>query len=224
MNTEIENNEAQSTMTAAEKYSVHPLMSARKSTRAFSEKLIEPEKLRSVFEAARWAPSSGNMQPWRFIIAVKDRPDDHERMVNLLFEGNRIWAEKAPVLILSVAQVTDNARQKTNKFAYHDVGMATENLALQAASLGLAAHPMGGFYADRARATFNIPNEYEPVAIIALGYEGVTEFLPQPLIERELAPRARKPISEFVFGNIWDAPLSLVANERSNIFNNTINN
>jgi Nitroreductase len=224
MITEVENKEVQSTMAVAEKYPLHPFISARKSTRAFSERIIEPEKLRSVLEAARWAPSSSNMQPWRFIVAVKDRPDDYERMVNLLFEGNRVWAENAPVLILSVAQATDNASQRTNKFAYHDVGMATENLAIQATSLGLAAHPMGGFYADRARATFNIPNEYEPVAIIALGYEGAAEFLPQPLIERELAPRVRKPLSEFVFGNIWDAPSSLVVNERTNIFKNTINN
>ena len=208
MNTEIKNNEKQGTMTAAKWYPLHPLIGMRKSTRAFSEKTVEPEKLKSILEAARWAPSASNIQPWRFIVAVKNRAEDHERMVNLLFEGNKIWAENAPVLILSVAQVTDNATRKTNTFALHDVGLATENLAIQATSLGLAVHLMGGFYVDRARATFNIPGEYEPVAVIALGYEGKADFLPQPLIDREMVPRVRKPLSEFVFGNIWDVTLT----------------
>ncbi len=213
-------------MAAGVQYPLHPLVSARKSPRAFTEQRIEPEKLRSILEAARWAPSANNLQPWRFIVAAQDQVEDHERMANLLFEGNRIWAAKAPVLILSVAQVADQASGKTNKFALHDVGLATENLALQATSLGLAAHIMGGFQADRARAAFNIPAEYEPVAIIALGYVGRAEFLPQPLLERELAPRVRKPLSEFVFGNIWNAPSPAVANEETSILNrqSTINN
>jgi len=201
---------------AGVQYPLHPLISARKSPRAFAQRLVEPEKLRSVLDAARWAPSAGNGQPWRFVVAAKDRPEDHERMLNLLFDGNRTWAAKAPVLILSVAQVTDPASRKANKFAFHDVGLATENLALQAVSLGLAVHAMGGFHADRAKASFNIPVEFEPVAVIALGYEGGAEFLPQPLLERELAPRVRKPLSEFVFANIWDAPSPIVENERTN--------
>ena len=224
MNTEVDENNVLNMAAAGVQYPLHHLLSARKSPRAFTERRIEPEKLRSILEAARWAPSASNVQPWRFIVAAKDRPEDHEQMVNLLFDGNKVWASKAPVLILSVAQVTDQASGKTNKFAFHDVGLATENLALQATSLGLAAHVMGGFQIDRARATFNIPAEYEPVAIIALGYVGTPEFLPQPLLERELAPRVRKPLSQFVFGNIWDAPSSLLVNERANIFNNTINN
>lgn len=223
MKSEFEENNVLS-MAAGVQYPVHPLVSARKSPRAFTEQRIEPEKLRSILEAARWAPSAGNLQPWRFIVATQDRVEDHERMANLLFEGNRIWAAKAPVLILSVAQVADRASGKTNKFALHDVGLATENLALQATSLGLAAHVMGGFQSDRAKSTFNIPVEYEPVAMIAIGYVGAPEFLPQPLLERELAPRVRKPLSEFVFGNNWNAPLPIVANDSTNIFNKPINN
>ena len=224
MKTEVEENIVLSTPVAGQQYPLHSLMNARKSPRAFTEQPIEPEKLRSVLEAARWAPSASNIQPWRFIVAAKDWPKEHERMVNLLFEGNKIWASKAPVLILSVAQVTDQASRKTNKFAFHDVGLATENLVLQATSAGLAAHLMGGFHADRARATFNIPPEYEPVAIIALGYEGGVEFLPQPLLERELAPRVRKQLSEFVFGSVWDAASTVVENERTKIVDRTINN
>ncbi len=224
MNTEIEGNKVVIISAAGPQYILHPLMRGRKSPRAYSEQGVEPEKLRSVLEAARWAPSASNVQPWRFIVAANDRPEDHERMVNLLFEGNRIWASKAPVLILSVAQVTDLASGKINKFALHDVGLATENLALQATALGLAAHLMGGFDAARARETFNIPAEYEPVAIIALGYVGSPQSLPQPLLERETAPRVRKPLSELVFGNIWNTSSSLAINERTTIFNDTINN
>jgi nitroreductase len=224
MTTDVDEKNSLNAAAAGIQYPLHPLISARKSPRAFTQQPVEPEKVRSVLEAARWAPSASNMQPWQFIVAAKDRPEDYERMLNLLFDGNRTWAAKAPVLILSVAQVTDPASRKANKFAFHDVGLATENLALQAVSLGLAVHAMGGFDADRANASFNIPDEFEPVAVIALGYEGGAEFLPQPLLERELAPRVRKPLSEFVFGNIWGASAPAVENERTNNLNTTINN
>lgn len=224
MNTDIEENNVLNLAVATRQHSLHPLMSARKSPRAFTEQRIEPAKLLSILEAARWAPSASNIQPWRFIVVGKDRPEDYERMANLLFDGNKVWAAKAPVLILSVAYVTDKASRKANKYAFHDVGLATENLLLQATSVGLAAHLMGGFHADRARATFNIPPEYEPVAIVAVGYEGGREYLPQPLLDRELAPRVRKPLSELVFGNIWDAPSAVVGVESKNILKRTINN
>ncbi len=209
---------------AGVQYPLHPLINARKSPREFTERPVEQEKLRSVLEAARWAPSAGNLQPWRFIVVAKEFPEDHERILNLLFEGNRVWAAKAPVLILSVGQVTDRVSKKTNKFALHDVGMAAENLALQAVSLGLAAHIMGGFYADRTKATFNIPDEFEPVAVVALGYEGNARLLPQPLLERELAARVRKPLSELVFGNVWETPSTAVENDRPNSLNSATNN
>ena len=223
MKTEVKHSEVPSTVPTAH-YPLHPLIATRKSNRAYSEKRIEPEKLLSVFDAARWAPSASNIQPWRFIVALQEHAEDHQRMVNLLFDTNRIWAEKAPVLILSVAQVTDGSSRKTNKFAFHDVGLATENLILQASSVGLTARVMGGFYADRARATFNIPAEYESVAVIALGYEGQREILPQALVERESAPRVRKGFSEFVFGNIWGVPSAAVPNDGTSILNNSINN
>jgi nitroreductase len=224
MNTDIGENIVLRTAVISQSYPLHPLINARKSPRAFTGQPIEPEKLRSILEAARWAPSASNIQPWRFLVAAKNRPEDYDRMANLLFDGNKIWAAKAPVLILSVAQITDQASQKDNAFAFHDVGLATENLVLQATSLGLAAHLMGGFHADRARATFNIPAGYEPIAVIALGYEGGREFLPKSLLERELAPRVRKPLSEFVFDNIWDAPSTILENEQTNILNRTTNN
>jgi len=224
MKTETEENIVSREDAAHRHYPLHPLISVRRSPRAFSEQPVEPEKLRSILEAARWAPSANNIQPWRFIVAAKDRREDRERMMSLLVDGNKTWAAKAPVLILSVAQVTDPASRKVNRFAFHDVGLATENLVLQATSVGLATHMMGGFHADRAKAAFNIPAEYEPVAVIAVGYEGGAEFLPKPLLERELAPRVRKPLPEFVFDNTWDVPSAIAEIEQTNILNKPISN
>ncbi|HTY10258.1 MAG TPA: nitroreductase family protein [Bacteroidota bacterium] len=204
-------------------FPVHPLLMARKSPRAFADRPVEPEKLRSLLDAARWAPSASNTQPWRFIVASKERPEEHRRMANLLFEGNKVWAEKAPLLILSAAQVNDASSGKTNRFALYDVGSATQNLLLQASALGLASHVMGGFHAEEAKATFNIPAEFEPAAVIAVGYQGETESLPRHLQEREMMPRVRKPLTEFVFGEIWGKPSPALAVEQKE-FHQSINN
>lgn len=204
-------------VTVAVEYPLHPLISRRKSTRAFSEKPVEPEKLRIILEAARWAPSSSNIQPWRFIVATKEEPEKYERLLGLLVEQNKIWAAKAPVLILSVAKLTYEAGEKSNKFALHDVGLASANMTLQATSLGLAVHQMGGFNAEKARTVLNIPRDFEPVAMIALGHEDTTDFLPQFLRERELAPRVRKDLSELVFDGVWENPWSLAQDQTINI-------
>lgn len=201
-------------------YPLHPLISRRKSTRAFSGKPVEPEKLHSLLEAARWAPSASNMQPWRFIVATKERPERYERLLSILAGQNRVWAAKAPVLILSVAKLTHETGEKPNRFALHDVGSATANLTVQATSLGLAVHQMGGFNGDQARTALNIPKDFEPVAVIALGYKDTTDSLPEYLLERELAPRVRKDLSELVFDGVWENPWSLTLERTINI--NTI--
>ena len=179
----------------AQAHPLHPLLSTRRSTRAFSEQRVEPEILRSVLEAARWAPSASNSQPWRFIVATKESPEFHALMASLLLDGNRLWAEKAPVLILTVARVQDENRRQLHKFAYHDVGQATAQLTVQATSLGLSVHQMGGFNAEEAMKVFNIPEEFEPVVLLALGYPGSINSLPDFLRERENAPRVRKHLS-----------------------------
>ncbi len=207
-----------------EQYPLHHLLSKRRSTRAFSDQPVEPEKLFSILEAARWAPSASNMQPWRFIVARKEQAEDYNRLANLLVEGNKLWAEKAPVLILSVAQVVNPVTQKVNRFALHDVGQAAANLTVQATSLGISVHQMGGFYADRASEVLNVPAGYEPVAMIALGYEAPVESLPQNLIERELSPRVRKPLSELVFDGGWEIPSSLILDELRKNLVHTSNN
>lgn len=189
---------------------IHELLKRRWSPRAFDERPVEAEKLRSLLEAARWAPSSSNEQPWRFLLATKDNQAAYERLLACLVEGNRKWAYRAPVLILSVAGVNFEDDAKPNRHAFHDTGMAVENLVLQATALGLVAHQMAGFDAARARADHKIPSEFEPVAMIAVGYPGDPAVLPEYLRERELKPRDRRPLSELVFSEQWGQTSPLV--------------
>jgi nitroreductase len=189
---------------------IHELFRRRWSPRAFDERPIEPEKVTSLFEAARWAPSSNNEQPWRFLVATKEQEAEYARLLDCLLEGNRKWAYRAPVLILSVARMTFGDDAKPNRHAYHDTGLATENLVLQATASGLAAHQMAGFDLDKARANLNIPQGFEPVAMIAIGYPRDPDVLPDYLKQRELAPRERNPISAFVFSGDFGKPSPLV--------------
>lgn len=185
---------------------LHPLIARRRSTRSFSEKPVATEKLRSILDAARWAPSSSNIQPWRFIIVTKEQPQKFQLLLNLLAEQNKVWAAKAPILILSVAKLTNDAGDRPNKFALHDVGLASANMTFQATALGLAVHQMGGFNTEKAKTMLNIPIDFEPVTMIALGYEDTINHMPQSLRERELLPRVRKDLSEITFDGMWDHP------------------
>jgi nitroreductase len=186
---------------------IHDLIKRRWSPRAFSDQQIEAEKLHMLLEAARWAPSSNNEQPWRFIVANKDHETEWNRLLACLVEGNRKWAYRAPVLILSVASLNFQDDSTPNRHALHDTGMAVENLLLQATALGLATHQMAGFDVEKARADLKIPSGYEPVAMIAVGYPGDLAFLPDRLRERELQPRSRQPISEWTFSGQWGESL-----------------
>lgn len=191
-------------------HTIHDLIARRWSPRAFDERPVEPEKLKSLFESARWAPSSNNEQPWRFIVASKATPTDYDRLLACLVEGNRKWAFRAPVLILSVASVNFEDDGKPNRHAFHDTGMAVENLVLQATALGLQAHQMAGFDVEKARTDLKIQSGYEPVAMIAVGYPGDPALLPDYLRERELKPRDRQPIGDFVFSAQWGQSSPLV--------------
>jgi nitroreductase len=187
---------------AETQYPVHNFIRSRWSPRAFSDRAVEPEKLLSLLEAARWAPSSYNHQPWNFIVATKDDATEYNRLLSTLVEFNQGWAKNAPVLILTVAKIrTDDG--KTNRHAFHDVGLALENLILQATSLGLFAHQIGGFNPETARETYQIPEDYEPATVVTVGYPGDPQNLPDGLRDRELAPRTRKPLTEFVFTEKW---------------------
>ena len=181
---------------------IHDLLKRRWSPRAFAERPVEPEKLRNLFEAARWAPSSNNGQPWRFLVATKENKADWDRLFTCLVEGNQKWAHQAPVLMLSVATLTFDDGS-ANRHAFHDTGMAVENLIIQATAMGLFVHQMAGFRIDQVRKECKIPDGYDPVAMIAVGYPGNPATLPDYLRERELRPRERNPIAEFVFSGTW---------------------
>lgn len=187
-------------------FPIHELLASRWSPRAFDERPVEEELLRVLFEAARWAPSSNNEQPWRFIVATKDNENHWGRLFECLVEGNRRWAFRAPVLVLSVASMYFEANGKVNRHAFHDTGLATQNLVLQAAVHGLMARQMAGFDVEKARADLHIPSGYEPVAMIAIGYPGDPAVLPEQLRARELQPRNRRPIAEWTFSGEWGIP------------------
>jgi nitroreductase len=187
----------------------HPifdLLARRWSTRAFADRPVTSDTLASLFEAARWAPSSGNQQPWSYLAAAKENAAEHERLASVLVPGNA-WARQSPVLALSIATV--HRDDKPNRHAYHDLGLANENLVIQAVSMGLAVHMMAGFQVDMAREVFEIPAGHDPVAMIAIGYPGDPESLPEDLRKKDLSPRQRKPIREFVFSGKFGQPSGL---------------
>jgi nitroreductase len=189
---------------------IHDLVSHRWSPRAFADRPVEPEKLRSLFEAARWASSSFNAQPWFYIVATKDDPANFNLVLQCFVEFNQSWAKNAPVIALSVARLKFEHNGEPNRHAFHDVGSASANLSLQAAALGLQVHQMGGIFPDKARELFKIPDGYEAVAGIALGYPGDPAELPEHLREGERAPRQRKPVESFVFAGEWGKPSPVV--------------
>ena len=182
---------------------IHNLISERKSIRAFSDKEISDEALITLMEAARWAPSSMNEQPWRFIVVRKENTEAFQKMIQCLNDSNKIWAQHASILLLTVANNTITTLNKPNAYAWHDIGLAIGNLSLQAISMDIFLHQMGGFKSEEAKKLFNIPNGFEPVSVIALGYQGNAEALPSPLRERELKQRERKPLSEIVYSNTF---------------------
>jgi len=183
---------------------IHDLISHRWSPRAFDGRAVEPEKLRSLFEAARWAASSYNAQPWSFIVATKDDPENYKKVLSSFVEFNQSWAKSAPVVAISVAAHKMPHDGSQNRHAFHDVGQAAATLALEATSLGLQVHQMAGIIPDKAREVFGIPENFEAVAGIALGYPGDPMTLPEGrLRDNETGKRERKPASEFVFTGKW---------------------
>jgi len=188
---------------AATEFPVHDLIRDRWSPRAFADKPVDPAVLASLFEAARWAPSSSNEQPWAYLLGTKDIPEDYAKMLSVLVEFNAGWAKNAPVLALAVSHLKFQGNGNPNRTAFYDTGAATMLFSLEATARGLYVHQMAGFDAARARQVFEIPADWEPIAAIALGYPGDPKSLPQTLHEREIAPRTRKPLSEFVMSGRW---------------------
>jgi len=183
-------------------FPVHDLIRHRWSPRAFSDKPVDREILASLFEAARWAPSSNNEQPWAYFVATKDNAEDFAKMVGVLVEFNADWAKNAPVLLLAVSRLKF-PNGNPNRNAFYDTGAATALLSVEATARGLAVHQMAGFDPAKAKQVFEIPEDCEPIAAIAIGFPGDPSSLSQKLKDRENAPRTRKPLTEFVMSGRW---------------------
>ena len=188
---------------------INALIAKRWSPRAFDEtKAVTEKSVLALLEAARWAPSCFGDEPWRFIVTNRGQDEAAwEKMLGCLAEKNQLWAKHAPVLILVCSVPTFSHNGSTNRWSQYDTGAASENLCLQAASMGLNAHQMGGFDVDKARATFGIPAEVEIMAAIAVGYHGAMETLHEDFLAAEEAERERKPLGEHFFAGRWDNPV-----------------
>ena len=187
---------------------VHDLIRDRWSPRAFSDAPVSKTDLRSLLEGARWAASCFNDQPWSFLVGFRG-DETWQGIHDCLMEANRTWAGKAPVLLLAMAHEDFVRTGKPNRHAQYDTGQAVASLAIQATAQGLFLHQMAGFDADAARERFGIPPRQTPMAAIALGHAGDPDSLPEPLAERERAPRERVPITGFTFQDRWGQEASL---------------
>lgn len=179
-------------------FPIHNLIARRWSARAFSTKAVEKSKLLSILEAARWAPSSRNEQPWRYIIFSNDNPDKLKNAQTVLLDINS-YAKRAPILICAITKKTYSDNGIYNKLHFHDLGAANENMFLESFNQGLIMHEMGGFNREKAKEIFNIPDDYEVGIMIAIGYQDSHSILPERYREKANSPRERKPLSEIAF-------------------------
>jgi nitroreductase len=189
---------------APAEYPIEALFRRRWSPRSFTGAPVAQPALDSLLEAARWAASCSNVQPWHLVIARRDADADaFAALLATLSPGNQPWAQNAGVLMLAVARTTFPANGNPNRHAWYDTGAAMAQMAMQAAALGLQLHQMAGFDPARAREAFAIPEGFEPVAAIALGHVGPAEALPEALATRETAPRQRRPVGEWAYFGGW---------------------
>jgi nitroreductase len=188
---------------------IQETIAKRWSGRAYdATKPVSHEQIIALLEAARWAPSCFGDEPWRFIVWNKQADEKAwQQAFDCVVPNNQTWVKHAPVLILVCAGSLFGHNQSPNRWAQYDTGAAAENLCLQATHLGLMAHQMGGFNADKAREKFNIPAQLTPMAMISVGYQGDANDLPDDLKARELAERKRKPLGELFFDSVWDKPI-----------------
>ena len=176
---------------------VHALIGERYSPRAFTDRDISDEELQLMLEAARFAPSSLNEQPWRFLVVRKGR-EGHAEMLAAMNASNRIWADKAPVLMLTLTRPRLIRNEIENTHAWHDLGLAVMQLTIQATAIGIGVHQLGGFDPQKARELFNIPPEFDLVTMLVIGFPGDPDQLPEKLRERELRRSVRRPLAETV--------------------------
>lgn len=194
---------------AATDHPILQLLAERWSPYGFEERPVSESDLRSLFEAARWAASSYNEQPWNYLVATREDSREFERLLSCLVESNQAWAKAVPVLVLGVVSLRFAKNGKDNRAAVHDLGLAAGNLVVEATARGLSVHQMIGIDPDKAREVCGIPEHFEAWTALAIGYRANPDTLPEFLKERDIAPRQRKPLSEFVFTSQWKHPASL---------------
>ena len=202
---------AQHPKTASPDHDVLDLFAKRWSPRAFADRPVEPEKIRRLLEAARWTMSSYNEQPWRYVVASRhEDPEAYERLLHCLNEFNRTWAQNAPVLMMSFYKETFSKNDRPNRCAPHDTGAASAALTFQATEMDLYVHQMAGIEKDVARETYDVPEDFEPMAGLAVGYLGDPSMLSENQQKSETAPRTRKSLDAVVFGDAWGNASPLV--------------
>lgn len=189
---------------------IHELIARRWSPYAFADRPVSDDDIRSLFEAARWAASSYNEQPWSYIVATKANTAEFERLLSCLVEGNQAWAKAAPVLALGCTSLNFVRNGKSNAAAIHDLGLASATLTLEATARGLHVHQMIGILPDKARELYGIPEGVQPLTGLAIGYVADPTILPEAYRQRDLAPRQRKSLAEFVFGAQWGTASNVV--------------
>ena len=182
---------------------IHELMRRRWSPRAFSAELLTPAEIESLFQAARWAPSASNGQPWRFVYATKDQEPDFQKLAGLLVEANAVWAKEAPFMVVVFSRSVHEKSGEAHAGHLYDTGLAMSQFSLQATALGLQVHQMAGFAAEKANATLGVPPEYTPIAMAVVGHATDPSHLPEKLQEREKTKSGRKPLAELVHRGSW---------------------
>lgn len=190
---------------------IHDLLATRWSPRAYDKtRPVTREQLVTIMEAGRWAPSCNGDEPWRYLVWDRARdPEGWQKAFDCLSENNRKWVQNVPLLMLSCAGSIFGHTGKPNRWTQHDTGAASVCMALQAVSLGLVIHQMGGFDAEKARAAFSVPPGYTPMAMIAVGYQAEPGILDEETKAKELRPRTRKPLTERFFEGGWEKPVAL---------------
>lgn len=186
--------------TANTKFPVIDLIRERWSTRTFSDKKLTDEHLLTLIEAASWAPSSMNEQPWRYRYGLQGS-DDFQQIWECLNKGNQLWSDRAGTMILCTAKKNLSRNGEPNHYAWHDTGMANAFLLLQATQMGIYGHIMAGFDEEKVKAAFPLAEDEEPVCIIALGFLGDPEQLNEPFRTREITPRTRRPLEELILNH-----------------------
>ena len=197
------------TKKAVTDYPILPILAERWSPYGFDERPVSETDLRSLFEAARWAASSYNEQPWNYLVATRENSAEFGRLLSCLVEANQAWAREAPVLVLGIVSLRFSRNNQDNRAAVHDLGLAAGNLLAEATTRGLSVHQMIGILPDKAREIYHIPEHFEAWTAMAIGYKADPTKLSDDLRERDMAPRQRKPLNKFVFAGRWEHSMPL---------------